>query len=215
MYITIDDYYSIDFYNESLEALKNNGIIPKEFIQIKSPYNWYIDVPHEPIMINYDTLAKTSEKWLVNKVQAIRENEKYLLLRRPNENGSNALLKYIENEPLKESRLSDFSIFFDARGAEQLEQITRDIPVKIWYFGKYKNNKIRLCMCNNKMILNYIDKEQILLQKESSEPGRFESELNFKIFRGTDMLEKYTETAYFKDGLYHRVKIKSDRVTTI
>jgi hypothetical protein len=215
MFITLDEYYPVHNYNEALEAMKNNGITPKEFISIKSPYHWYIEVPYKPILINYDELPESSERWIINKVQALRPNEEYLLRRRDDSTGANAMLKYTENEPLRESRLSEYSVFFDARNKEQLLQITKEIPIKIWYFGKYKNNKIRLCLCSNKMILNYLNPEQIILEKNTNEPGRFEAELNFKIFRGMDMLQKYTETEYYLNGQQYKVSIKSDRITTI
>jgi len=215
MFITLDEYYPVHNYNEALEAMKNNGITPKEFISIKPPYNWYIEVPYKPILINYDELPESSERWIINKVQALRPNEEYLLRRRDDSTGANAMLKYTENEPLRESRLSEYSVFFDVRSKEQLLQITKEIPIKIWYFGKYKNNKIRLCLCSNKMILNYLNPEQIILEKNTNEPGRFEAELNFKIFRGMDMLQKYTETEYYLNGQQYKVSIKSDRITTI
>ncbi len=77
MFITIDPYYSTQFYNESLEALKNNNIEFSEFINIKPPYNWYLDVEKEPIMVNYDIASGSERRWMVNKVEALRTNEEY------------------------------------------------------------------------------------------------------------------------------------------
>jgi hypothetical protein len=57
-----------------------------------------------------------------------------------------------------------------------------------------------------------LNNKQVLLErnKELSEPGRFEAELNFKVFRGNDMLIKFTETPFFEDGKYNPVKIKGE-----
>jgi hypothetical protein len=213
-YITLDEYYSVEAYNEAKEALKNNDIIPKEFISIKSPYSWYFQLEQSPIMVNYDEVQSSGERWLVNKVQALRSNDEYLLLRRNDSVGQKAVLKYTENEPLKEARTSDYDVFFNASSKELMEKATKDMPVRIWYFGKYYKNKYKVCMCTNEMIKNFISPSDILLEKNGSEynePGRFEAELNYKIFRGNDMLEKYTETPYFKDGKYNDVPVKGTR----
>ena len=156
MFISLDDYYSIEFYNETKEALRNNGHIPKEFISIKTPFNWYFQVEDEPYMLNYDKLDKAQERFLINKTQAVRSNEEYQLIRRNDGKGQKAIRKYTENPPLKEANASEYAVFFTAKNKEQLEQITKELPVKIWYFGKYYSNKYKVAMCTNKMILNYI-----------------------------------------------------------
>ena len=217
-FYTIDEYYTPEFYNECKESLKNNNIDFKEFISIKPPYKWYFQIDQEPIMINYDKLTKSSERFLVNKIQALRPNEEYLLQRRNNAVGPKAILKYTENEPLKNARKSDFAIFFNATSKDQLLNITKELPgTKIYYFGRYYNNKFRVALCTNPMIKNYLNPDDILLEREKdfTELGRFESELNFKIFRQKDYLQKYTETTYFKDGKYNPVKIKSNRVDSV
>jgi len=210
MYITIDDYYNVEFYNESKEALKNNFVQYDEFINIKD-FKWYIKLDKEPIMVNYDKIASSNERWLVNKVKALKVNEEYTLIRRNDSNGRTSILKYIENKPLKEARKSEYAVFFNIKSKEQIEAITRDIPVKIYYFGKYYNNKFKIGLCTNAIIKNYLDMNDILVEKTSDEPGRFESELNFKVFRMNDTLKKYTDTPYFKNGRYYNVEIAGDR----
>ena len=216
--ITIDEYYPTEFYNESKEALKNNDVEFQEFISIKPPFLWYLNVPQKPIMVNYDELSASAERWVVTKVNAVRPNEEYLLIRRNDDKGQKALLKYTENKPLKEARLSDYAVFFNVTNTEELQRITKELPVKIYYFGKYYSNKYKIGLCTNKMILNYLDPNQILLEKkggEFKEPGRFEAELNFKIFRGNDFLVKYTETMYFENGKFKDVKIRDKRLMNI
>lgn len=212
MFITIDPYYSTQFYNESLEALKNNNIEYNEFINIKPPYNWYLDVEKEPIMVNYDIASGSERRWMVNKVEALRTNEEYVLQRRENDNGPKALLKFVLNEPFKEMKSTGYGIFFTIKNREEAEALTKSFPGKVWFMGKYYKNKFRVCFCSNKMIKNWLSPEQILLENngELNEPGRFEAELNFKIFRGNDMLLKFTETPYFQNGKYNRVNIKPE-----
>ena len=82
MIFTIDPYYNTKFYNESLEALKNNKVVFSEYISIKTPYNWYLKIEKEPIMVNYDIITPSDRKFIVTKVIALRENEEYYLQRR-------------------------------------------------------------------------------------------------------------------------------------
>jgi hypothetical protein len=212
MHITVDPYYDIQFYNECKEALKNNTVDFKEFINTKPPFHWYFQLDQKPLLVNFDKATNSEERWMVNAVKPLRPNEEYLFLRRDNDVGQKALLKYIENEPLKEMRKTGYGVFFTIKNREEAQEITKDFPGKIWFFGKYYANKFRVCFCSNKMIKNYLSNDQILLENdgEYKEVGRFESELNFKVFRGNDMLIKFTETPFFEDGRYSPVNIKGE-----
>ena len=55
MFITIDPYYDIKFYNSAIEAMRNNGVEFSEFISVKSPYHWFLKLDQAPVMVNYDT----------------------------------------------------------------------------------------------------------------------------------------------------------------
>lgn len=207
MFITIDPFYTIEEYNQSLHALKNNNIEYKEYINIKAPFDWYIDVPSAPIMTNYEELSDSQERWLVNKIQAARPNEEYKLKRRNNDTGKKALEKFVLNTPLKESSKAEYSCFFKIRNREQMLEISKNLPgIKLWYFGKYYNNKFRVAMCNNSLIRNYITPDEILIEKEQS-TLLMEANLNFKVFRNKDKLKKFTETPYFLNGVFKPVKI--------
>lgn len=211
-FYTVDPYYNIQFYNECKEALKNNKVEFEEFINIKAPYNWYFKMDRSPIMVNYDESTDAENRWMINIVKPLRPNEEYLLIRRDNDNGPKALLKFVENEPLRQARLSDYAVFFTVKNKEEVEKLTSDYPGKVWYFGKYYNNKYRVCLATHRTVRGFLDENQILLEKtqDLSDPGRFEAELNFKVFRGNDVLLKFTETPYFEDGKYNKPKIRGD-----
>ena len=55
----------------------------------------------------------------------------YLLYRRIDSQSKNGLLKYIENEPLKEARLSDYACFFNLKSVQEGERISKQYPGKI------------------------------------------------------------------------------------
>ena len=206
MFYTLDNYYSVKFYNQTIEALKNNQVKFKEFIDIKSPYNWYFKLTDDlkPIMVNYDELAKN--RFLVQKVQALRPNEEYLLQRREDDGGAN-IKKYILNDAFKDAE--EYGILFHIKSKDELLRLSKQFPGKIYYIGKYYDNKFRVCLCNNKMIKNYIQPDQILLEKtpEMKEPGRFESEFNYRVLKLKDYIVKYPETIYALNGSLVRPKV--------
>lgn len=199
MFYTLDNYYSVKFYNQAKEALKNNSIKFSEFIDIKTPYSWYFKLADDikPIMVNYDEVTKN--RFLVRKVVALRPNEEYILQRRDDDSGNN-IKKYIYNDAFKS--VEDYGIFFNIKSKDELVKLSRQFPGKIYYLGKYYNNKFRVCLCDNSMIKNYILPEQILLEKtpEMKEPGRFEAEFNFRVLKLNDYIIKYNETIYAENG---------------
>jgi hypothetical protein len=206
MFYTLDSYYSVKFYNQAKEALKNNLIKFSEFIDIKTPYNWYFKLPEEskPIMINYDELTKN--RFLVRKVQALRPNEEYILQRRDDDSGSNIKI-YIYNDAFRD--VENYGIFFHIKSKDELIKISKEYPGKIYYLGKYYGNKFRVCLCSDKMIKNYISPTQILLEKtpEMKEPGRFEADFNYRVLKLKDFIIKFTETIYAENGSIIRPKV--------
>ena len=228
---TIDPYTSVVQYNESLQALKNNNIPVKEFISLRAPYYWYLDLPYAPMLVNYDDLEKETDRYIVSKVKPIRAQDEYLLQRRETNQGD--IAKYIENTPLKEARESRYALFFNAVGFDNLKTVSKNLPgVKIWYFGKHVNNKFRIALCTNPMIKSFAPANSFLLEKDSSskgarklggsfgsqgnqgtdytKPGFFEADLNYRIFKKKDYLKKYSETPYFLNGEYFPVKFQKD-----
>ena len=206
MFYTLDNYYSVKFYNQVKEALKNNNIKFSEFINIKTPYNWYIKLADtiKPVMVNYDEIQKN--RFLIRKVQTLRPNEEYLLQRREDDSGAN-IKKYIFNDAFRDAE--EYGILFHIKSKDELLKLSKDFPGKIYYLGKYYDNKFRVCLCNNNMIKNYIQPDQILLEKtpEMKEPGRFEAEFNYRVLKLNDYVVKYTETIYAQNGSLVRPKV--------
>ena len=198
-FITIDPYYDVNFYNQCKESLKNNKVEFTEFLEIKSPYRWFFKLSNEiiPIMVDYDEIDKI--RFLVRKVQALRPNEEYLLQRRGSSEGTN-ITRYIYNDAFNDAK--DYGIFINISGRDELVRLSREFPGKIYYLGKYYDNKFRVCLVNNPMIKNYILPNQILLEKtpDMKEPGRFEAEFNYKILKFNDFIYKTSETIYSQDG---------------
>lgn len=208
-FYTVDPYYDTLFYNECKEALRNNGVEFKEFINIKAPYHWYFKLDNAPYIVNYDELPESSARFMVNTVKPLRSVDEYIYMRREADTGKN-IIRFIENEPLREARTSDYAVFFTIGSREEGLKLSKDFPGRIWYMGKYYSNKYNVCLSTNSIIKNFLRPEQILLEKDSDEIGRFEAELNFKVFRMNDMLEKISETPYFFNGKYKDVSIRPE-----
>jgi hypothetical protein len=211
-FYTVDPYYDNTFYNEVKEALRNNSIEFQEFITTKPPYDWYFKLDPKPIMVNYDTASNSELRWLVTTVNAAKPSDEYLLLRRENDSGRKAMMKFIENTPMREARESEHSIFFTVKNREELTQLSKNYSGKIWYMGKYYNNKYRVCLGTHETLKGFLRPSQILLEKtpDMKGPGRFESELNWKVFRGADYLIKFAATPYFQNGIFERPPIKPE-----
>jgi len=209
--ITIDEYYDIPLYIEALQALRNNRIEYKEYISTKSPFNWYIDMDQNPVMINYDVLPNNQQKFLLNKVEPATPTEKYIYERKEQFDGVKALKHYSMNKPLEIAEKSDYACFFAARNRVQLQELSKNLGT-IYYFGKYYGNKYRIALCTNKMIKNFVNVDEILVTKTSS-VTQMELDLNFKIFRLNDRLRKFTEQPTFKNGKLQAVKIKQFDLT--
>lgn len=204
MFVSIDTYYGVEFYKQCIEALKNNEVSFKEFISIKSPFKWWVKLDTAPIMVNYDIASKEEERFLINKVIPNRPNSEYLLLRR-DDISIDSLKRYTENEPFQKCRST--GLFFKVQNKAELLRISKDYPKKIWFIGKYYNNKYNVCMAEDSIIKNFLPPESVLLENTFKEYGRFEVEFNWKILLLKERIVKFTETPYALNGQYITPKV--------
>lgn len=210
MYITFDNYYTIEEYIEFIQAAKNNNVVFKEFISIRQPYLWYVQVETPPQFVNYDVADKDIEKWLVSKLDARYPNEEYLLQRRV---GSNKQIeKYISPDPLKQARTEPYFLIFKSGGIPQLMELSKEIPeAKLWDLGDYRGYKYVLTF--NKYFKGHIPLDKILLEKTNpkdfSNPGEIEQYINYKILIKEKMINKTIELPFVKNGKYYPLKRNS------
>jgi len=194
---TVDPYTSIIQYNVALQALRNNIIPVKEFISLRAPYLWFLDLPYAPLLVNYDTIEKGQLKYVVTKVKPIRAQDEYLLQRR--ESNAADLYKYVENEPLREARESKYALFFNAASFESLKSISKNIPgAKIYYFGKFKNNKFRIALCTHPLIKSFANPNSFLIEKDNTSKG-------FRKLGGAEGTEGSQGNDYGKVGFLNQI----------
>lgn len=201
--ITIDDYYGIDFYNETKEALKNNKVEFKEFISVKPPYNYYFDVPEKPQFINFDVVPKAYSKNLVNIIMPLKPNDDYIYYRRASITGLKAINHYAINDAFKVAQKSNAGIFFHST-KDAILRISKEYPRKIYFFGKYFNRKYKVFFTDNLIIKNYINEKDVLVSSSTFKNiTQLEAQLNFTIFKMQDTLQKLSETPYVLNGRYY------------
>lgn len=206
MLITIDDYYDIRFYNETREALKNNGVDFKEYINAKPPYRYYIDSDEKPSFINFDVATNSQSRWMVNIVRAVTPTSDYIYERRDSFKNTKAIQHYAINDALLAGQKSGEGIFFTAEKDEIL-RISKEYPRKIYYLGRYFNRRYKVFFTDNLIIKNELNPDQILVESNSFKSiTELEVDLNFKIFKMQDRLEKLSESPFVLKGTYYPLR---------
>lgn len=205
MFISIDDYYSVDFYNECLNALDNNKVDYNQYMMAKPPYHFVIEVDSAPTFINYDEVPKNLERFLINLTQPLKESDRHLFLRRESVANKKAINQYAMNDAFRQIQKTKECIFFTAKPS-QVQEISRKYPRKIYYFGKYYGRKYRVFAADSMMIKNHLDPDQILVQSDKfNSVTELELELNYKVFMSKDKLTKIADTPYLLNGSYSAV----------
>ena len=114
VYISFDDYYDVQQYNEFITAAKNNKVEYFEYISARPPYNWYIKIDEKdvPTFINFEYISSSHLKFLSNIMKPRRSNEVTKLLRRQTDNPKD-FEKFISPKELIEARDSEYLMFFN------------------------------------------------------------------------------------------------------
>jgi hypothetical protein len=205
MFITIDEFYDINFYNECKEALKNNNIEFREFIRTISPYEFVLEVDKPPTFINYTVLNKSQERYLVNIIKPLRPNDEYIYERRDSYTNKKAIKHYAVNDALQSCEKSGECVIFTANKDEALA-ISKDFPRKIWFMGRYFNRKYKIFISDNILINNMLRPDQILISdKRFKNITDIEVELNYNTFKIQDRLLKLSETPYVYKGRFYPI----------
>ena len=206
MFISIDDYYDIDFYNDALMALEENGVQYSEHIlfQNSSIPKYCLNLPSAPLMVHYNSLLPEEEKYLVSKVIPIDANSSVELYRKHGDFGKGIRKEIYLNDAFLS--IENYAAFINISSKEEALKLSKDIPLKIWYLGKYFN-KYKVCLITSDYFIPALKESQILLEKtEKMSIVRFEQEFNFNVLHRKDRLIKYSKTPYFEGGIFYRPK---------
>lgn len=214
MLITLDQYYDVDFYNQTLEALKNNNVEYDVYVESIPPYNFYLDVPKKPFMVNFDEANSSKPRYLVSIVKPISLDNTYLFKRRQSHIGKKGFNYYSMNDVFKDMQKSKQGIIFNCT-TETATELSKLFPRKIYYLGKYYNNRFSLMACDSLLVKNYFDKVngkvKILAESKSFQNStELEREVNFKVFSLNDRIIKVSNTPYMLNGNFHRTYISGN-----
>ena len=206
MFISIDDYYDIDFYNDALMALEENGVQYSEHIlfQNSSIPKYCLNLPSAPLMVHYNSLLPEDEKYLVSKVIPIDANSSVELYRKHGDFGKGIRKEIYLNDAFLS--IENYAAFINISSKEEALKLSKDIPLRIWYLGKYFN-KYKVCLITSDYFIPALKESQILLEKtEKMSIVRFEQEFNFNVLHRKDRLIKYSKTPYFEGGIFYKPK---------
>lgn len=214
MLISIDKFYTEQFYNRCKEALKNNGIKFDEYISTVGSYKWYLDIPQKPIMVNYEICPASERRYLISKVKGLDFSDEYTYYRRADSIG-HFVPKYCRNDAWSSLDKNE-AYLFKVTSRKQLEDLTKAVPTSvIWYLGKYYGERYRLALTTSLAVRAFIPSENVLNEKKADEtPEAFEMRVNYETLSNKEKIQKYSKTPCFKDGkfeipLYYPVDVKN------
>ena len=146
MFVSIDDYYDVNFYNDSLMALEENGVQFTEHILFKDKIpKFCIELPREPLMIHYNVVPLEHEKYLVSKVIPLDANSSVTLYRKKVDYGKGIRPEMYLNDALSSIEPGQYAAFVDIKSQEEAIALTKEIPLRIYFLGKYLN-KYKVCL---------------------------------------------------------------------
>ena len=208
-YITFDSYYTHTQYNDFIDNLKHNNIIFKEYVCIKSPYQFYIGIDEKylPVFLKYKIASSTTIQYLLEKIVPFQSSDIYTLTRKTNDNAM-SYEKFISPTIFKNIKLHDYACVFRYRNVEELMKITKELGITIWVLGKQR--VWNLAFTYSKYIKNYIPLNYLLVEKNRSgdydTPGYFEHQLNYKKLITTKLTNKYIDYPCYDNGKYLPLK---------
>lgn len=202
MLISIDPFYDVEFYNRCKNSLENNKCEYREFISVRPPYNWFLDIPKQPQLLDYIEADRTEKLHLISVAKPIKNQDFWKYYRRGNDTRDN-IQRFINNDAFNEAAKSVYSAFVWIRSKEQALKISAGLKgIKLWYFGKFFE-RYKIYMINNEIITTVIPKEDILVSCTDKNLIKLEQDLNFKKFKLQDFLIKNSETVYILNGRVH------------
>ena len=216
IYITFDDYYDIEQYNNFLNSAKNNGVEFSEWINTKTPYKWYIriDMKDVPKFVDFDIATDSQERFMISKIRPKNPQDEYKLMRRESDSPTD-FSKFVVNDYWDYISEKKNLILFKNRTKEELITLSRAPEMKdtkIFLIGNYRGWE--LAITDNKFILGHVGMQQVLYEEYDSDrlirkPWDVEAYLNYYIIRTDKIDEKYYDTTYIMNGNFKAIKVSS------
>lgn len=198
MLVSIDNYYSVDFYNQCLSALKNNNVQYKEYISTVGDFKWYVDIPRAPVMLNYDVCPVSEERYLVSKVITLDPDSSYKYYRRSN-SYKHFVDRYMCNDVWGDIKGTTAWLVRIRSKNDILRFSDVDKNSKVYYLGRYLDNRLKMCVVSSPLIRSIIPREDVIMEK-NDKIERFETDINYRVLMGKERLVKFNSTPYALNG---------------
>jgi hypothetical protein len=221
MYISFDSFYSIPEYNKFITTLLEKDIPFKQLISMRAPFKWYIQIAskYAPVFLNYSTLPKGTDKWLLETMMPINPAEAYILRRKPS-NIPTDFETFTSPNIFKQLKTEPYCILFKYKNKEQLMHWSSEYGLKFYLLGRHR--EYNLAFSFQKHTRNFVYSNDILMEKtkmdQYSKPGEFEQELNYKKLIKVKLSSKTIDYPFIENGTYHplkRVPLKTSSNTDI
>jgi hypothetical protein len=209
MYITFDPYYNVTMYNSFVATAKKKGIPIKEYIEVRTPYNWYIQIEEKylPVFLDYKVASKETENYLLEKLIPLFSNEAYTLTRKLS-TLPQSFETFVSPDIFQKIPTASYAVCFRYKNKETLMRYSKELGLKIYLLGRHRD--WNLAFCFNKYIRNYVFTSDVLLEKnkasEFQKPCDFERMLNYKKLVKAKLNNKTMEYPYIDDGVYYPLK---------
>ena len=102
MLITLDPFYDVEFYNRCKNSLENNKCEYREFICVRPPFNWYLDIKTEPNLLDYTKAERIDKQHMVSVAKPIKTADFWKHYRRGNDTRDN-ISRFIVNDAFEEA----------------------------------------------------------------------------------------------------------------
>lgn len=202
MLISIDKFYTENFYNTCKEAMKNNKVLYTEYVSTIGTYKWYFDVPQKPFMINFEECPASERRYLVSKVIPLDMSDEYKYYRRGDSMG-HFEPRYVRNDVFN-FILDKEAYLFKVKSKKQLVDLSKVDGSKIWYLGKYYGERYRFGITTSLACRILIPSEDVLAEKKSTETSEeFELRINYNILSNKEKIIKFAKTPYFENGRWY------------
>lgn len=203
-YISFDNYYKQTEYNRFLLGAFNNDIKFREFVSIRPPYNFWLEIDDKnvPKFLDYDETKDT--KYFVSKVIPRYPNEEFILRRKDNDPKTD-IRRFIENDVLAKATKEDFVCVFIFQGMK-IKDYSREIDSKLYILGM--KGAYRVGVCFNPYIQNIVNPSDIILavdDKDFRGPGEIEQRINYLWKPQFKLTHKTLESSYFYRGEYYMI----------
>jgi len=177
----------------------------EEFISIKSPYQWYIQIDDKdvPTFLDYEIATNKEQRDLLSVITPTTFTEVIKYKRKVGDTDID-VESYITNRVFKGIKNKE-AFFFKFKNNQELLRLSKVLKTTIYIIN---NNNKKIAMTTNPFIVSEITNSDLILHKKASDYkglGEIEKYINIKVLI-KEKMNKQSEFVNFKNGNYTPLK---------